>query len=101
MWYSVSLLYRSESDEEPAASSLWEESIILVQADDEMQAQKEVKKFICEPFSYQTVDGRQLRWVFDSIERVCEIDDLISGAELFSRFLLASEAESLKKPFSE
>ncbi|MFS1524429.1 DUF4288 domain-containing protein [Microbulbifer sp. 2304DJ12-6] len=101
MYYSVSLMYKSErSDSEPP---LWEERIILVSATDEVEAEEKAKKSTREYESeFITSDSVEIAWKFHQVERVFPIDDDIEdGAELFSRFLRQSEAESLLAPFDD
>lgn len=82
---------------------LWEESIVLINALDEAQAEILAKRIAAESFAYKTLDGSEVRWTFDSIERVysIEAENLVHGVELFSRFLKPREVESLKEPFEE
>ena len=101
MYYSVSLMYRSEStDSEPP---LWEERIILVSAMDEIEAEEKAKKSIVTNECEFTVSGSvKVVWKFHQVESVCLIEDKIEdGVELFSRFLRQSEAESILTPFED
>lgn len=101
MYFSVSLLYVAERENNDAP--LWEERIILVNAVDEVEAEVKAKQYALEEeVSYKTDNGSTVKWVFRQIERIYMIDDeLVDGAELFSRFLRDSEVKSMLKPFDE
>ena len=101
MYYSVNLMYKSESTD--SGPPLWEERIILVSAIDEIEAEEKAKKnaveYECE---YTASDSVKVAWKFYQVERVCLIEDNIEdGVELFSRFLRQSEAESILTPFED
>ena len=101
MYYSVSLMYRSErTDSEPP---LWEECVILVSTMDEVEAEEKAKKSIVTNECEFTVSGSvKVTWKFHQVESVCLIEDKIEdGVELFSRFLRQSEAESILTPFED
>jgi hypothetical protein len=53
--------------------------------------------------TYKNFREENVIWQFDSIERIEEIlaSEIISGTEIFSRFLRQSEVNSLKRNFSE
>jgi len=52
--------------------------------------------------AYDAEYSVKIKWTFHCVERVYLIDgELEEGAELFSRFLRNSEAESLLTPFSD
>lgn len=101
MYYSVSLMYKSErTDSEPP---LWEECIILVSAMDEIEAEKKAKKsIVANECEFTVSDSVKVAWKFHQVESVCLIEDKIEdGVELFSRFLRQSEAESILTPFED
>lgn len=101
MFYSVSLMYKSErTDSEPP---LWEERIILVSAIDKAEAEEKAQRMAKEYEATFAASGSvDIEWNFYQIERIHAIDDAIKdGAELFSRFLRASEAESILTPFED
>lgn len=101
MYYSVSLMYKSErNDSEPP---LWEERIVLVSAMDEFEAEEKARKRASKHESgITTSNSIQVTWSFHQVERVFHIDDKIKdGAELFTRFLRSSEAESILTPFED
>src|SRR6266849_2104231 len=88
MWYSVSILMKSVSSEVAGGALLWEETIILVAAKDESDAR---------------VKGEKIRWTYDRVFKVFEINRGIigDGTEVFSRFLRDSEVNSMSNPFDE
>ena len=101
MYYSVNLMYKSEStDSEPP---LWEERIILVSAMDEIEAEEKAKKsIVTNEWEFTVSDSFKVTWKFHQVESVCLIEDNIEdGVELFSRFLRQSEAESILTPFED
>ena len=104
MWYSASLFFEGAHQVSPRVPSTWEETIVLIEADDEAQAYaradevgraREHEYLVSDPVQHM------LRWRFAKTERVQEIESRIptNGAELFSRFLRREEAESLLLPF--
>lgn len=104
MWFSAAILFRSEAADRLPADSLWEESLVLVKADTEDDALMIATAIgRSQELSYSVEGGAQLRWLFDRVERVyaIESEDLQSATELFSRYLRASEVESLLTPFEE
>jgi len=103
MWFAASIFYRGEHQQLGSERDLWEESIVLVEAIDETQAELRAEEIAKESFAYKTTDGGEIRWVFDSIDRIYSIDEgqLRHGVELFSRFLRPSEVMSLRTPFAE
>lgn len=104
MWYSVSLLFVAEHPDEHDADPIWEQSIVLFQADDEMGAERlalELGK--AQEIEYLNLAGQRVCWRFTQVERVCLIKEeaLGSGTELFSRFLKNADVKSLLTPFGD
>jgi Domain of unknown function (DUF4288) len=100
--FAVLLLFRSLRNGEYTSASLWEESLILVYADTEAEAeQKAIDVGKTRAIKYMTVDGVEVTWEFFEVEQTYSIEDDLSssGVEIFSRHLRASEAESLLVPF--
>jgi hypothetical protein len=99
MWYSVSVFLKSDAG---GQESFWEEQIILVNAECETTALEFGEEWGRRHESeYVAASGHDVRWSFERVERVCEIEDdtLATGTELFSRFMRAAEARSLLTPF--
>ena len=99
--FSVSLLFENISDPNPD-NRLWEESIVLIEADSEEKARFEAETVgKSHEVTYHTRDGGHADWRFIRIERVYDLDDneLVHGCEVFSRFLRKSEVDSLLTPF--
>lgn len=104
MWFSVSFLYRSEHTPDDDKEPRWLESIRLIDALSEEDAEAQAKQIArSDEHSYEVDSGVTVTWIFMSIERVFQIDStsLASGTEVFSRFLRSSEAESLLRPFDD
>ena len=109
-WYAASVLLKGNHLSRPQVNPLWEEKILMIQASSEEEARHEAarigKNSECE---YDVADGKaghppgRLRWNFQAVERVICIEgqQLVSGTEVFNRFLRDSEAISLLTPFDE
>lgn len=103
MWFCASLLLYSEHAGQPNADPLWEELIILFQAENEESArQKAESRGKAEQHEYRNAENELIRWRFERVERIYEIESEIleDGTEVFSRFLRDAEVKSLLLPFS-
>jgi hypothetical protein len=103
MWYAANLLYRSIHTPIESNPTVWEESVRLIQAQNEAEARQEAGAIgRAEAHSYE-VEGGTVAWVFERVERLFAITDeqLRSGSEVFSRYLRDSEVKSLLIPFEE
>ncbi len=103
MWYAVNLLFEGLHAGSPPSQNLWEERLILLEAVSEEAVLKQAETLgKDEEHEYVAANGDPVRWVFRRVERVHPIEEnLQSGAELFSRFLRASEVASLLTPFQQ
>jgi hypothetical protein len=104
MWFSVSLLTKGDLPDQPEIDILWEESIVLIEAESEDQARVVAERIAKNAETqYRTASGEHISWKFHTIERIYKIEDdvLQTGTELFSRFLRWSEVKSLLTPFSD
>jgi uncharacterized protein DUF4288 len=97
-WFAVSLLYVSKHRPMPAAAPLHEESIVLIEAEDDSAALVAAEAFgRDQEVEYATMAGDETRWTFERILAIHEIgsDRPGSGTEIFSRFLTDAQAKSL------
>jgi|SRR5439155_26898824 len=104
MWFTASLLFKSNIPNEPEAQALWKESIVLIRSADEDEARTKAEEIgKREELEYLAAAGNPVRWTFEKIESIHQIlaDDLEHGTEIFSRFLSLSEVESLLSRFSD
>ncbi|MDR0716836.1 MAG: DUF4288 domain-containing protein [Azoarcus sp.] len=102
--FAASLLFRGIRNNNPSEEDLWEESIVLISAEDEEDAAQKAEKIGREnETSYKAMDGSILAWKFVQIERLYEIMDskITDGTEVFSRYLKNSEVESILSPFDD
>lgn len=102
MWYAASLLFSSEHVDHPEANPLWEEQIILLQADDEDTAKiKAEARGKGANHQYFNAENHLVKWRFEQVERISQIESetLGDGTEVFSRFLRNTEVQSLLTPF--
>lgn len=103
-WYSASIFLQAIHQDSVNAEGLWEEQVLLIQANDEEEARvlaAELGKGKEHEYVADEPTRHLVRWRFVAVERVCEIESnaLANGVELFSRFLKAEEAERLLKGF--
>jgi len=104
MWFSASLLFKSIHNGLPEDDCLWEESIVLLQADSRDEAQKQAESLgKAEEHEYVSATGDLVRWTFQTVETLYEILDGPPGhgTEVFSRFLRSREVESLLTPIKD
>lgn len=109
MLYSASLLFRSVHS--TGESALWEDSIVLINAESEEIARLKARQFgKAREVSYVVDADDTISVVFQCVERVYLVTDFIEvagvkdlvgadGVEVFSRFLREEEALSLMMPF--
>lgn len=101
MWYTASLLYKSTHTPTEPKPTIWEEQILLISARSEAEARDKAEQIgNSSAQTYKVKDGLVV-WKFERIERIYSIEEeeLVSGTEVFSRFLRDSEVTSLLTPF--
>lgn len=98
MWYSANLLFEGVHPGEPRSENLWEERLVLLNAPNEDEARREAESLgKTEEHSYVTATNESIQWRFRQVESLSAIDadTLQNGTEFHSRFLRASEVQSL------
>jgi hypothetical protein len=103
MWYAASLLFSSEHVGQPSEAPLWEEQIVIFQAEDDTMARTKAEhRGRSEQHEYPAAENHMIRWRFEGVERIhpIESEHLGDGTEVFSRFLRDTEARSLLTPFA-
>lgn len=99
MDYSVSIIRRSEhSSKRPG---LWELVVILIEANDEMEARSKAEALSRRyDTEFRTADGDHVSWRFQGVQKVEAIDyaENRSGTELYSLHLTEDEARSILNP---
>src|SRR4029079_13745014 len=101
MFYSASLLYRSTTPQRSSDQSLWEDSVLLIEAPSEEAARSMAEQIGKRgEHEYVSATNEHISWALVDVARGFEIGESLSpGTELFSRFLRSSEAKSLLTPF--
>ena len=97
-WFAVSLLYVSTHRPANADRPLHEESIVLIEAEDDSEARVAAEGFgRSQEVEYATMGGDETGWTFDRILGIHELGNErpSNGTEIFSRFLTDAEAKSL------
>ncbi len=109
-WYTVSLLFKASYKIQSNNTPLWEERLLLINADSADAAAGEGASIgkrgeHTYEVGNRSIEGEKqnLTWTFDRIERVFLVEDdrLDHGTELFSRYLRDSEVRSLLTPFED
>ena len=100
MWYSASLFYSGTREATTAEDPLWEERIVLLEADGEEEAELEAKRLGIEgEHEYRAVDDVLVLWRFEGLSRLFPmLDEPKHGLEVFARYMTKAEAISLRKP---
>jgi hypothetical protein len=107
MWYSADLLFQSVHEpgsESADANGVWEESVVLIEASSEQEANALAHRMGRErEVSYKNVYDETVTWRFDSLVQLCEIgvEPPSHGSEVFSRFLKKDEVTSIKSGFPD
>ncbi|MBT9513545.1 MAG: DUF4288 domain-containing protein [Acidovorax sp.] len=102
--FAANLLFRSSRNGQFAETNLWEEVIVLINAESEADAYITANAMGRSRESYYiTSDGVEVAWLFYRVERVFGLMDLPlqHGSEVFSRHLRDLEVQSILKPFDE
>jgi hypothetical protein len=101
MWFAASLLFKSQRDDSSAEDPLWEEQIVLFEAENESKAAEKANQYgASTEHEYRNQNGQLVRWSFKQVERICKVEAAFKdGTEIFSRFLRESEVKSLLTPF--
>jgi len=74
MWFTTSLLFKAERND-AQEDPLWEEEIVLFQAEDESAAElKAVAHGRSHEHDYTNDRGQRVRWTFKQVERICPVE---------------------------
>jgi hypothetical protein len=103
MFYAAAIFYHISPVDQSEVIYLWEESIVLINAENEEDARFEAERIGHGHVSeYENANGVMVRTEFFCVQRIFQIlNDITSGTEIFSRFLRDSEATSLLSPFDD
>jgi hypothetical protein len=99
-WYGASQFFEAIHELESEPATLWEERVVLIQAEDETEALALAEQIGRDNEHEYEVAGppvHMLRWRYRGTERVYEIlsETVTHGVEVFSRLLAADEAKML------
>ncbi len=100
-WFSVDLLFRAIHNGIETDTDVWEERIVVINANDEQDARNECLKLGKSEEHEYFANAQIVKWTFVQIERVCEIEgnSLVNGLQVFTRYLRNSEVVSILTPF--
>jgi hypothetical protein len=104
MWFSASLLFKASNLTHTEREGLWEESVFLIEAENEVEARtiaNDIGKR--QEHEYEIADGTKVRWIFSRVEQIYELlsKNITSGTEIFSRFLSEHSVKSMREPFKD
>jgi hypothetical protein len=88
-WFGVKVVTRATHGDSPPSEDLYEESVILVVADDDERAAERARELAQETLcSYENVYGELVTWQLDRVYCPVEIEnaELADGLEVYSRF---------------
>jgi hypothetical protein len=98
MWYTVRLLSKAVVND-TLKRSLFEESLVVIEADSYDQAVKKAKEYgKRSELAYRSNNGHDVRWKFSSVVEVNEIIGgwIGDGTEVYSRLFRSSKPNPLK-----
>jgi hypothetical protein len=104
MFWGISLLLKENLNNKKDDDRLFEENIILISAETEEDARIKAIQFGNEmQTEYHNIDGENVSWVFDGVFGIYPIIDKIDqdGSTVFSRHLIKSEVDSIKRKFKD
>ncbi len=106
MWYTASLLFKGTHGIVPPPIPLWQQVIVLLEADSEADARsiaERIGQSRAHSYRVSTPEPHVLKWGFERIELLFLINEpqLTTGVEVFARFLRESEVESMLTPFDD
>jgi len=80
MPFAVALLFHTSPTENPDEHLLWEERILLIEADDENEAAEKAQLIASkENFEYESALGVIVKSKFECVERVFQISEPLKG----------------------
>ncbi len=88
-WFGVKVVRRATHGNSPRSEDLYEESVILVIADDEDRAAERARELeLAQETTYENVYGELVTWQLDRVFDPVEIEngELADGLEVYSRF---------------
>src|SRR6266404_4637241 len=78
MWFTSSLLFKSKHRPTASGDPLWEERIILLEAESELVAKrKAVQCGKAEEHQYKNQKGELVHWSFEGVGRLCQVDQAV------------------------
>lgn len=105
MWFCVAALSVSDHPDGSVQSQerLWEEHFFLLVADNAGEARTKAENLARRgECVYEAANRSTVSWEFKTVSAIYQLDGApVDGAEIFSRFLRESEAQSLLTPFAD
>jgi len=98
-WYGIKLLFRAEHVDEKEDEILYQETVLLVRADDEDKAKEKAANWsINEEVSYSNVYGKRVKWKFIKMVDVYQLPEMEIGdcTEVYSSFFYEGKGKEYK-----
>jgi hypothetical protein len=102
-WFAVRLLSESAIPQDLAAEPLFEDSLVVLRATDEIEAQQLGKKHgLAAQHEYENEAGERVRWTFREVLDVQELADeeISDGTEVYQRLLGPRELHFVRQVLS-
>jgi hypothetical protein len=99
-WFSARLLFESRHPDETDVEKVFEDRIVLLEADDEHEAEREARKLGSKSREeYKNQFGNRVIWEFVELLDLVPLttEDIAHGSELYSQFLDEQDLAAVRR----